>query len=66
MPPILRPEILAARREPGDHVLVYQTAANNDELIPTLKKLPYRFRVYGMGREGTDGNVTLRAFCFST
>ncbi len=62
VPPILRPEILAARREPGDHVLVYQTAANNDELIPTLKKLPYRFRVYGMGREGTDGNVTLRAF----
>lgn len=62
VPPILRPEILAAKREPGDHVLVYQTAASNEALVPTLKKLPYRFRVYGMGREGSDGNVTLRAF----
>lgn len=62
VPPILRPEILAAQREPGDHVLVYQTAASNEALVPTLKKLPYRFRVYGMGRDGTDGNVTLRPF----
>lgn len=62
VPPILRPEILAARREPGDHVLVYQTAGSNQALIPTLKKLPFRFRVYGMGRDGTDGNVTLRPF----
>ena len=62
VPPILRPEILAARREPGDHVLVYQTAAQNEELVPMLKTLPYRFRVYGMGREGSEGNVTLCAF----
>lgn len=62
VPPILRPEILAARREPGDHVLVYQTAASNQSLVPTLQKLPGRFRVYGMGREGSEGNVTLCAF----
>jgi len=62
VPPILRPEILAARREPGEHVLVYQTAATNLELIPTLQKLPGRFRVYGMGREGSEGNVTLCPF----
>jgi uncharacterized protein (TIGR00661 family) len=62
VPPILRPEILAARREPGDHVLVYQTAASNNELVPTLNKLPYRFKVYGMRREGSEGNVTLCAF----
>lgn len=62
IPPILRPDVLAARREPGDHVLVYQTASSNQELLPTLQKLPYRFRVYGMGKEGSEGNVTLRAF----
>jgi uncharacterized protein (TIGR00661 family) len=62
VPPILRPEIIAARREPGEHVLVYQTSTSNLELVPILKKLPYRFRVYGMGREGEEGNVTLRAF----
>lgn len=62
IPPILRPEILAARREPGEHVLVYQTAASNQGLVPLLNKLPYKFRVYGMGREGEQGNVSLRPF----
>jgi uncharacterized protein (TIGR00661 family) len=62
VPPILRPEVIAAQREPGPHVLVYQTSATNQDLIPTLKKLPYRFRVYGMGREGQEGNVTLCGF----
>jgi len=43
-------------------VLVYQTAASNQELIPTLQKLPFKFRLYGMGRAGQEGNVTLCAF----
>jgi uncharacterized protein (TIGR00661 family) len=62
VPPILRPEILAARREPGDHVLVYQTSSTNEELIAALKKLPFEFRAYGMGRVGVEGNVALCAF----
>jgi len=62
VPPILRPEILAAKREPGGHVLVYQTASSNAALIPALQRLPYPFRVYGMGREGQEGNVTLKGF----
>jgi len=62
VPPILRPEILAARREPGKHVLVYQTSAANTLLVPTLQALPWEFRVYGMGRSGVEGNVTLKAF----
>jgi uncharacterized protein (TIGR00661 family) len=62
VPPILRDAILAARREPGGHVLVYQTSTANDALVPLLRRLPGEFRVYGMGREGREGNVTLRAF----
>lgn len=62
VPPILRPEVIAAKREPGAHVLVYQTSPTNQSLVPTLKKLPYRFRVYGMGREGQEGNVSLCGF----
>lgn len=62
VPPVLRPEILAARREPADHVLVYQTASTNRALVPALRALPHRFRVYGMGREGTEGNVAFRPF----
>ena len=62
VPPILRPEILQAKREPGEHVLVYQTSSSNTELVPTLQKLPYQFRVYGMGKSGVEKNVTLCAF----
>lgn len=63
VPPILRPEILAARREPGDHVLVYQTAASaGDTLVPILQSLPWQFRVYGLGREGVEKNVAFRPF----
>jgi uncharacterized protein (TIGR00661 family) len=62
LPPILRPEIMAARREPGDHVLVYQTSSSNQRLVPALKKLPHKFRVYGMGRQGVEGNVLLCPF----
>ena len=59
--PILRPEIRAACREPGEHVLVYQTAFNAD-LLPFLRSLPGRFVVYGMNVEGSEGNCTLRKF----
>jgi uncharacterized protein (TIGR00661 family) len=62
VPPILRPEILEARREPGEHVLVYQTAASNTKLLPVLQELPLSFRVYGMNRDEDLGNVTLRSF----
>ena len=60
--PILRPEILAAKRDRQDHVLVYQTAAANDELIPLLQSLPFEFRLYGMRRDAVEGNVILRDF----
>src|SRR5262249_11453863 len=59
VPPILRPEILAAKREPGEHVLVYQTSSANEALVPTLRTLPYTFRVYGMKGQGSEGNITL-------
>lgn len=63
VPPILRPEILAAKREPGEHVLVYTTAAANaDALLGTLQQLPWRFKAYGTGRTGTQGNVECCAF----
>ena len=62
VPPILRPQILAARREPGEHVLVYQTATTSKTLVPTLRRLPFEFRVYGMGREGAEDNVLFRPF----
>jgi len=61
-PPILRDAILDARPTPGDHVLVYQTSDTFTELIPTLKRLPGKFIVYGLKREEDLGNVRLKDF----
>ncbi len=62
VPPILRPEVVRAVREPGEHVIVYQTAATNERLVPLLQRLPGPFVVYGMDRRGAEGNVTFRPF----
>jgi len=62
-PPILRPSILEAKRSRGDHVVVYQTSSSYGELLAVLKTLPdVEFRVYGLGREEKDGNLTIRPF----
>lgn len=65
-PPILRPEILAAKRSDGDHLLVYQTAEGNESLVDTLQKTGVPCRIYGMRREikedQIEGNLTYRPF----
>ena len=62
VPPILRKNVLEAKRERQDHVLVYQTASTNSTLITELQKLPHQFFLYGMNKEGQEKNVTLRPF----
>ncbi len=65
-PPILRPEILAARPSRGDHVLVYQTAEGNESFVEGLRKLDTEFRIYGIRRsikeEQIEGNLRFRPF----
>jgi len=65
-PPILRPEILAAKRSDGDHLLVYQTAEGNEALVDTLGKTGLPCRMYGMRRGITEdqieGNLCYRPF----
>jgi uncharacterized protein (TIGR00661 family) len=66
VPPILRPEILAARPTAGEHVLVYQTAEGNEGLAGILAAAGVECRVYGMRRgitaEEVEGNVRYRPF----
>jgi uncharacterized protein (TIGR00661 family) len=63
VPPIIRPEILAASPTKGSHVLVYQSATTQQNLVPLLQQLPdQEFRVYGFNKEEDHGNVQLRAF----
>jgi uncharacterized protein (TIGR00661 family) len=50
-PPILRPEILAAKRSKGDHLLVYTTGEGNTSLVDALQKSGIESRIYGMRRD---------------
>jgi uncharacterized protein (TIGR00661 family) len=62
VPPILRREVLQAVREPGEHVVVYQRAVDERDLLSMLGKLPFEFRVYGADKEDRVGNILLRPF----
>ena len=65
-PPILRPEILAARPEAGGHLLVYQTSTSNRALPKILEASGLECRVYGLRRDlkadAREGNVLYRPF----
>ncbi len=65
-PPILRPEILAATRSEGDHVLVYQTAEGHGALVDALAASGVECRIYGLRRgieeEEVEGNLRYRPF----
>jgi uncharacterized protein (TIGR00661 family) len=66
VPPILRPAIIAAKPTPvadAKHFLVYQTSKSDTTLIPTLNEIAgERFIVYGLNRDETIGNCTLKPF----
>lgn len=62
VPPILRDEVIEARRVPGKHFVVYQRAMETEALVTLLRKLPHDFRVYGADSTGKDGNVTSKPF----
>jgi uncharacterized protein (TIGR00661 family) len=61
--PLLRTEFARLSPSVGDHVVVYQTAADAAALLPVLQALPeLAFRVYGAGAPGRFGNVELLPF----
>jgi uncharacterized protein (TIGR00661 family) len=66
VPSILRAEILEAKSEPGDHLLVYQTSTGNAALLDVLKRTGIPCRIYGVKRETredvVEGNLTYRPF----
>ena len=65
-PPILRPEILNAKGEPGEHLLVYQTSTSNTALPEILRASGRECRIYGLRRdlkeELVEGNLRFRPF----
>ncbi len=69
-PPVLRPEILAARAEPGEHLLVYQTSTSNEALPDLLRRSGRECRIYGLRRDlaadERDGDLLWRPFAERT
>ncbi len=65
-PPVLRPEVLAARPEPGEHLLVYQTSTSNPTLPAILAGCGRECRIYGLRRDLAEdvreGNLLWRPF----
>jgi uncharacterized protein (TIGR00661 family) len=65
-PPILRPQILAAERGQGDHLLVYQTSTSNSALPDILARSGHECRIYGLRRDlkedVVEGNLRYRPF----
>jgi uncharacterized protein (TIGR00661 family) len=65
-PPVIRPEILAARAEVGEHLLVYQTSESNAGLPALLARCGRECRIYGFRRELkeelVEGNLRFRPF----
>jgi uncharacterized protein (TIGR00661 family) len=58
---LLRPEILRARPERGDHVCVYVRRIAPPALIPALAELGCPVRVYGLGAWPRSGQVEFAA-----
>jgi len=58
-PPILRQEILSARPQAGQDVLVYVTSPA-PALVKLLTGIRGSFIAYGFGREGREGNIAFR------
>jgi uncharacterized protein (TIGR00661 family) len=65
-PPVLRPEVLAAKPGAGEHLLVYQTSESNEELPAVLAASGRECRVYGFRRglaeEAVEGRLRYRPF----
>ncbi len=63
VPPIIRKEILQAKRQRKNHILVYQSSYGKNSILNTLKQLPNElFYLYGFNKEEDHGNVKMKKF----
>ncbi len=63
IPPILREEIIKAKTNYSNHILVYQTSTSQSNLIKLLQEISKeKFHVYGFNKEEKHGNVELKPF----
>ena len=61
-PPIIRKIIRESISRRKNYVLVYQTSNTNSSLLNSLKKIDYKFIIYGFDKEEVDKNLTFKKF----
>ncbi len=60
IPPILREQILKAKIEKKEHILVYQTSVSNERLFDILKATDENYVVYGFNKSKVDNNLIFK------
>lgn len=61
--PIIRKEILEAKPEKQDHILVYQSSYGKNGILDLLKQMKKEtFYLYGFNKEEDHGNVKMKKF----
>ena len=61
-PPVIREDIFKLKPTIGDHIIVYQTSKESDNLVKRLKALDEKFIVYGFNKDEIDSNLTYKKF----
>ncbi len=61
-PPILREDIIGVKPKKNNHILVYQTTGTNKKLKEILKKIDYKFIIYGFNISKKEKNMIFRKF----
>src|SRR3989338_9508081 len=60
--PIVRPEIMNSKPKSEDYVFVYQSTKSYDKLIDILKRINYKFIIYGFDKDKVVGNLFFKKF----
>ena len=60
--PVLRNEILNAKSKNLDYIFVYQSTKSHEKLIEILKRINYKFIVYGFDKNHKVGNLIFKKF----
>ncbi len=60
--PVIREEILNIKTKSEDYVFVYQSTKSYDKLIDILKRINYKFIIYGFDKDQKVGNLIFKKF----
>lgn len=60
--PIVREEIFEAKSKSMDYIFVYQSTKSYDKLIDILKRINYKFIIYGFEKNQVVGNLIFKKF----